>query len=117
MIILIRKERITNLTTDARLLQYGGLFKVAPDSRVVTDGVDISGSSDVNELMITGESRPLDQSPGFTVVAGSLSGARVLVVRLTHPPSENTVSEVAAIVNQVKFSEAKVQEIVNLVAG
>ncbi len=48
----------TEREIDSRLLQYGDVFKVAPDSRIPTDGTVVSGSSAVDESMITGESRP-----------------------------------------------------------
>lgn len=46
---------------DARLLQYGDVFKVAPDSRIPTDGTVISGASEIDESMLTGESKPLEK--------------------------------------------------------
>ena len=102
---------------DARLLQYGDLFKVTPDSRIVTDGLVVSGSSEVDESMVTGESRPVVKSPGSAIIAGSLNGPGALVVKLTRLPSENTVSEIATMVDEAKFSKAKVQEIADRIAG
>ena len=107
------KDRIV----DVRLLQYSDLFKVAPDSRIVTDGVVVFGTSEVDESMMTGESRPVEKSPGSAVVAGSLNGAGALAVRLTRLSNENTVSEIAIMVDEAKFSKAKVQEIADHVAG
>ena len=101
---------------DARLLHYGDLFKVTPDSRIVTDGVVMSGTSDVDESMVTGESRPKAKRPGSSVIAGSLNGAGVLTVRLTHLPSENTLNEKVVMVDEAKFSKAKVQETADRVA-
>ncbi len=102
---------------DARLLQYGDHFKVSPDSRIVTDGLVISGSSEVDESTMTGESQPIDKSSGSSVIAGSLNGGGVLLVKLTRLPGENTVSEVANMVDEAKFSKAKIQEIADRVAG
>lgn len=102
---------------DARLQQYGDLFKVLPDTRVVTDGRVISGSSDVDESAMTGESRPIDKSPGSFIIAGSLNGGGVLLVQLTRLPGENTLSEVANMVDEAKFSKAKIQETADRVAG
>jgi Cu2+-exporting ATPase len=44
---------------DSRLPQYGDEFKVAPDFRIPTDRTVVSGSSAVNESMMTGKSRPV----------------------------------------------------------
>ncbi|KIV84219.1 copper-translocating P-type ATPase, variant [Exophiala sideris] len=102
---------------DARLLQYGDLFKVTPDSRITTDGMIVSGMTEVDESMVTGESLPVEKHPGSAVIAGSLNGSGVLVVRLTHLPGNNTISTIAAMVDEAKFSKPKTQELVDIVAS
>ncbi|QMW39218.1 hypothetical protein G4B11_002498 [Aspergillus flavus] len=102
---------------DVRLLQYGDIFKVAPDSQVPTDGTVIGGSSEVDESMITGESIPVDKSLGSAVVAGSVNGSGILIVKLTRLPVDNTISIIAGMVDQAKLSKAKVQDIADRVAS
>lgn len=102
---------------DARLLQYGDVFKVAPDSRIVTDGTIISGSSEVDESMVTGEARLVEKHPGSSVIAGSVNGPGTLLVRLTHLPGNNTISEIASMVDEAKFTKPKSQELADRVAG
>ena len=121
----LQKETATLCTTnglnderiDVRLLQYGDYFKVQPDSRIATDGVVVSGTTEIDESMMTGESLPVEKSSGSSVIAGSLNGSGVIVVRLTHLPDDNTVSTIAAMIDQAKFSKPKTQEIVDIVAG
>jgi Cd2+-exporting ATPase len=102
---------------DARLLQHGDLFKVMPDSRIATDGIIISGTTEVDESMVTGESQPVQKVPGSSVVAGSLNGSSVIVVRLIRLPGRNTISIIAAMVDEAKFSKPKTQELVDRVAS
>lgn len=102
---------------DARLLQYGDFFKITPDSRIPTDGTVVSGVTEVDESMVTGESLPVEKSPGSTVIAGSLNASGVVVVRLTHLPGNNTISRIAAMVDEAKFSKPKTHELVNIVAS
>jgi Cd2+-exporting ATPase len=102
---------------DARLLQHGDLFKVMPDSRIATDGTVVSGTTEVDESMVTGESQPVLKVPGSSVVAGSLNGSGVIVVRLKHLPGHNTISIIAAMVDEAKFSKPKTQELVDRVAS
>ena len=90
---------------DVRLLQYGDVFKVTPDSRVVTDGQVISGTTEVDESMVTGEVRLVEKCPGSSVIAGSVNGLGTLLVRLTHLPGNNTISDIANMVDQAKFSK------------
>jgi Cd2+-exporting ATPase len=95
---------------DTRLLQYGDIFKVIPDSRLATDGEVLSGASEIDESMVTGESRLVEKRPGSTVVAGSVNGTGTLLVRLTRLPGENTISDIASMVDEAKSSKPKIQE-------
>ncbi|KAF2276116.1 heavy metal translocatin [Westerdykella ornata] len=102
---------------DARLLQYGDVFKVTPESRVPTDGTVISGSSEIDESMLTGESRPVEKFKGSPVIAGSINGSGVLTVRLTRIPGDNTISTIAGMVDEAKLSKPQIQRIADRVAS
>ncbi|RJE19047.1 copper-transporting ATPase [Aspergillus sclerotialis] len=102
---------------DVRLLQYGDIFKVPPDARIPTDGTIISGTSEVDESMITGESRPVDKVTRSPVVAGSINGSGKLVVKLTRLAGENTVNTIAGMVDEAKLSKPKVQDVADRVAS
>jgi heavy metal translocating P-type ATPase len=102
---------------DARLLQYGDVFRVSPDSKIPTDGTVISGSSEIDESMLTGESRPVEKFKGSSVIAGSINGSGILTVRLTRIPGDNTISTIASMVDEAKLSKPKVQEIADKVAS
>lgn len=115
--LLIGKGGETETEIDARLLQHGDIFKVSPDSRVVTDGTVISGHSEVDESMITGESKPVEKRLKSAVIAGSVNGSGTLTVRLNRLPGDNTISAIAGMVDEAKFSKPKTQEIADRVAG
>ncbi|KAL2156690.1 hypothetical protein VTH82DRAFT_1435 [Thermothelomyces myriococcoides] len=102
---------------DARLIQYGDVFKVIPDSRIPTDGTVVSGSSEVDESMITGESRPVEKQVKSQVIAGSMNGSGTLFVRVTRLPGDNTISTIAGMVDEAKFSKPKIQDLADRVAG
>ena len=74
---------------DAPLLQHGDVFKVIPESRIVIDGIVLSGDSEVDESNVTGEAVPVEKSKGSNIIAGSLNSSGTLIVRLTRLPSEN----------------------------
>ncbi|MCJ1465006.1 hypothetical protein MMC07_003621 [Pseudocyphellaria aurata] len=95
---------------DIRLLHYGDIFVVEPNSVIVTDGIVVSGSSDVDESMMTGESRWLGKRPGSSVIAGSVNRSGIILVQLTRLPGSNTIDDIAGMVEEVAFTKAKIQE-------
>ncbi|KAI7978363.1 hypothetical protein EIK77_005201 [Talaromyces pinophilus] len=115
--ILVDKESGTEREIDTRLLQYGDTFKVLPDSRIPTDGTVINGSSEVDESMITGESRPVEKYPKSVVIAGSINGPGVMTVRLDRLPSDNTINAIATMVDEAKLSKPKLQALADRVAS
>ncbi|KAK2002771.1 copper-translocating P-type ATPase [Colletotrichum falcatum] len=103
--------------TDARLLQYGDVFKVLPDCRVPTDGTVISGSSELDESMMTGESKTVEKHVGSWLIAGSINGSGTLSVRLTRLPGDNTISNIACMVDEAKLSKPRIQDMADRVAS
>jgi Cu2+-exporting ATPase len=115
--ILVDKESGTEREIDARLLQYGDTFKILSDTRIPTDGTVIMGSSEVDESMLTGESRPVEKYPKSIVIAGSINGPGVMTVRLNRLPSDNTICAIAAMVDEAKLSKPKLQDLADRVAS
>ncbi|KAI1199993.1 E1-E2 ATPase-domain-containing protein [Nemania serpens] len=113
--ILVENE--VDIEIDSRLLQFGDVFKVTPHSRIPTDGTVVSGVSEVDESMITGESFPVTKEPGASVIAGTTNGSGTLVVRLTRLPGKNTITDIAKLVEDATSSRPRVQEIADKVAG
>ncbi|EKM50089.1 uncharacterized protein PHACADRAFT_264616 [Phanerochaete carnosa HHB-10118-sp] len=102
-------------TIDARLLQYDDTFRVLPDSTIITDGRVLSGTSAVDESMMTGESVPVEKSAGDDVLAGTRNGPGSLLVRVARLPGENTISDIADMVDDARFSRARIQGLVDRV--
>lgn len=115
--LLSSKDSKTQDEIDARLLQFGDIFKVLPDTRIPTDGTVISGTSEVNESMITGEARPVTKEVGTPVIGGSINGSGTLLVRVSRLPGSNTVAKIAAMVDEAKMSKPKIQDLADKVAG
>ncbi|XP_044723949.1 e1-E2 ATPase domain-containing protein [Hirsutella rhossiliensis] len=102
---------------DARLLQFGDLFKVLPDSRIPTDGTVVTGSSEVDESLITGEHRPVEKHAKSPVIAGTINGSGMLVIRATRLPGDNTIDTIAAMVDEAKLSKPRMQQLADQVAS
>ncbi|KAK1833696.1 E1-E2 ATPase-domain-containing protein [Podospora conica] len=107
----------TDRDIDARLLQYGDIFKVVPESKIPTDGTVVSGVSEVDESMITGEAHPVEKRPKSTVVAGTMNGSGTLLVQLSRLPGDNTITTIADLVDGAKMTKPKIQDLADKVAG
>ncbi len=102
---------------DVREFQYDDLFKILPDSIVPTDGLVVSGETEMDESMITGEAVPVPKFSGSQFVAGSVNGSGSILARLTKLPVDNTISRIASMVDEANVSKPKVQETADRVAS
>lgn len=113
-------ERVPDPPTqeiDARLLQYGDSFRVPPHTRIVTDGTVYYGGSEVDESMLTGESRPVAKGVQSEVYAGTMNGNGTLLVTLKSLPHENTVHRIATMVEGAELTQPKIQALADRIAG
>jgi Cd2+/Zn2+-exporting ATPase len=88
-------------------------FVVRPGERLPLDGVVVSGSSSVDQAPITGESVPVDKQPGDEVFAGTLNTTGSVVVKVSRPASDSTLSRVAALVEEAQGSRAPAERFID----
>ena len=95
----------------------GDIVVIRPGERIPTDGRVLSGSSQVDESLLTGESLPVDRQPGDRVVGGSINGSGLLRVETTAVGEDSTLSRVIALVEGAQSRKAPVQRLVDRVAA
>src|SRR4029077_17485698 len=99
----------TEQSVDAGDVEVGDLVIVRPGERVSADGVVIDGASDVDQSSVTGEPLPATKTVGDDVYAGTLNGAGVLRIRVTHDPADTVVARIVALVAEASATRAKTQ--------
>ncbi|KAK5311201.1 hypothetical protein LTR93_011801 [Exophiala xenobiotica] len=107
----------TVVEIDARLLQYGDTIAILPHSQIVTDADVLEGTSEVDESMLTGESLPLFKTAGSPIVSGTVNGDGRLTARVSRLPGENTITDIANLVEQAQSSRPRVQDLADKIAG
>ena len=75
--------------TDLRITD---VVRVRAGQTFPADGVVISGSSEVDEALLTGESRPVEKHPGDVVIAGSINRTQTIEFEVSKNPDDSTVS-------------------------
>ncbi|HUZ73783.1 MAG TPA: heavy metal translocating P-type ATPase [Stellaceae bacterium] len=90
---------------------------VRPGEKLPVDGVVVSGHSDVDESLLTGESLPVAKNPGDTVTGGSINGSGLLRVETTAVGEQSTLSRIIALVEHAQVKKAPVQRLVDRVAA
>ena len=98
-------------------LTEGDLVLVRPGASVPADGVVEEGDSDVNEAMITGESKPVSKEPGDEVIGGTVNGDGSLRVRVDAIGEETTLAGIMRLVEEAQRSESKTQVLADRAAG
>ncbi|MCD2201315.1 copper-translocating P-type ATPase [Halobacterium sp. KA-4] len=114
-------ERITDdgetEEVPVRELSEGDLVLVRPGASVPADGTVEEGDSDVNESMITGESKPVSKEPGDEVIGGTINGDGSLRVRVGATGEETTLAGIMRLVEEAQQSKSKTQVLADRAAG
>lgn len=97
-------------------LRTGDLVLVRPGAGIPADGVVEDGRSAVNESMITGESKPVDKSPGDPVVAGTVNGSGSLRVEITGTGDDTALAGIMRLVEDAQTSRSRAQALADRAA-
>jgi Cu2+-exporting ATPase len=98
-------------------LTEGDVVLVRPGGRVPADGNVVDGSADVDESMLTGESRPIFRETGDPVVAGSVVAGGSLRIRLTATGERTALSGIVRLVETAQNSASRAQALADRAAA
>jgi len=113
-------ERIAGDSTETvplSALEVGDLVLVRPGSRVPVDGVVDDGAADVDESMVTGESRAVAKVKGDSVVAGTVAAGGSLRVRVTAVGDKTALSGIMRLVAEAQASGSRAQALADRAAA
>ncbi len=97
-------------------LKKGDQVLVRPGESIPVDGVVQKGKSDLNESMITGESRPVKKMEGDEVIAGTISGEGSLHIEVTGTGDETKLSGIMRLVAEAQTSKSRAQNLADRAA-
>ncbi|WP_124714120.1 heavy metal translocating P-type ATPase [Mycolicibacterium nivoides] len=98
-------------------LQVGDLVIVRPGGSVPVDGRIVDGAADMDESMVTGESRTVRRSAGDDVVAGTVATDSGLRIRVTAVGDDTALAGIQRLVGEAMNSSSRAQRLADRAAG
>jgi P-type Cu2+ transporter len=98
-------------------LGMGDVVLVRPGTRIPADGMVVEGAADVDESMITGESRTISKARGATVIAGTVASGGSLRVRVTAVGEQTALSGIMRLVAVAQASGSRAQALADRAAA
>ncbi|MBI3952367.1 MAG: copper-translocating P-type ATPase [Candidatus Doudnabacteria bacterium] len=104
---VLRDGKIVNIPLGE--LAVGDVVIVKPGAKVPADGEIIEGRSELNESMVSGESKPVDKAVGEKVIAGTINGDGGLKVRVGQIGEHTFLAGVMRLVAEAQASKSRLQ--------
>lgn len=98
-------------------LQAGDVVLVRSGGRVPADGTVVEGQAEVDESMITGESRPVSRAVGDPVVAGTVATDNALRVEITAVGEDTALAGIQRLVAEAQASSSRAQALADRAAA
>ncbi|MEO0151969.1 MAG: HAD-IC family P-type ATPase, partial [candidate division WOR-3 bacterium] len=97
-------------------LKLNDIVIIRPGGKIPADGIVVEGKSEVNESMITGESKPVLKEVGSEVIAGTINGDGVLKVKVTKIGEETFLAGIKRLIKEAQASKSKLQVLADVFA-
>jgi len=97
-------------------VRTGDRLEVRPGEKIPLDGIVLNGASEVDESLVTGESRPGEKSTGMEVIGGSMNGLGTLILKVTRVGKDSTISQITRLVENAQASTAPIQRLADRIA-
>ena len=105
------------ITVPVDEVEVGDVVVVKPGEKIPLDGEVLEGESAVNQAPITGESVPVDKTPGDEVYAGTVNEQGYLEVQVTSEAGDNTLSRIIEMVEDAQSNKTEREQFVERFAG
>src|SRR5882672_565473 len=98
-------------------VQIGDRLRVRPGEKVPVDGVVLDGHSSIDESMLTGESMPVEKTPGDRVIGATLNSTGMLVIRAERVGHDTLLARIVNLVAEAQRSRAPIQKLADRVSA
>lgn len=101
-------ENGTERITDADEVKKGEIIRVLPGESIPVDGVIVSGTTSIDQSVMTGESVPVDKSIGDEVASGTINQFGVFEMRATKVGEDSSIQRMIKLVQSADAGKAKI---------
>ncbi len=98
-------------------VQVADTIIVRPGEKIPVDGVVLSGSSSVDESMITGESIPVEKREGETVIGATINQHGLLRLRATNVGADSVLATIIRLVEQAQMNKAPIERLADRISS
>ena len=112
----LRRPDGTEVEVAISEVRTGDVVRIKPGERIPVDGEVLSGQSELDESLITGESLPVNKNPGDTVTGGAINGTGLIDVTATKIGEDSTLSKIIRLVENAQAGKAPVQRLVDRIS-
>lgn len=112
---VVRDGRETDIVVDD--VHVGDVIAIRPGEQLPVDGIVISGTSTVDESMITGEAMPVAKTEGSEVTGATINGGGSLRYRATKVGKDTVFAQIIGMVRAAQSSKAPVQRLTDRISG
>ncbi len=98
-------------------VQVGDQIRLRPGDKIPVDGAILEGTTDADEALVTGESRPVRKGPGDPLVGGAINVSGAVTMRATKVGSDTVLAQIAALVAAAQSSKAPRQRLADRAAA
>lgn len=98
-------------------VKAGDILLVKPGEKIPLDGSVVKGASSVDESMLTGESAPVDKTPGDKVYGATLNANGVLTIKVEREANESALAQITRLVEDALAKKAPIEHLVDRVSS
>lgn len=111
---LVHEDHIMKVPVSS--LKSGDIILIKPGEKVPADGLVVDGQSDLNESMLTGESKPVHKTSGQEVIGGAVNGSGIIKVEVRDTGDSSFLSKVIDMVKSAQKQKSKTQRLADVAA-